>query len=279
MNSNFDLSSRGAKPTGIAMPWDGKIAYGADDGNTFNPTVQNLHSDPQLVKNRLPENSIEAPGRLRYRKKFTEYDLEGDLMNPEIIDKAKDWTERITDFFKLASDAAGKVFSQLGDITNIGINKTASSPMLVTVGAAGVGLVAGLKAVKNIIHGVSVAIDSKKDTKLGWLPYELLGILQGGLFFGLMSPFFGKRNFLTEFQDGKPVVKMKSITGLALACLGFSGAMNLAKGAGNSLLAKIPIIGPLLQQIFETIFGAQREVTVATPGSTAGAEQAVPAHG
>ncbi len=223
----------------------------ADNGGSF---MGDLH-------NPLLENSIHAPARLDYRPKFTEYGLD-DLMHPETIDKAKDWTEKITDFFKIAGDATNKVFSQLGDITNVGINKTASNPMIVTAGAAIVGLIAGLKAVKNILHGIKVAMDPKSDPKLGWLPHEILGILQGGLFFGLTSSFFGKRNFLTEFQNGKPVVKVKSIIGVGVAALGLSVAMALAKS--TSVFRKVPLIGPAMQEISETVFGAAKEVTVPT---------------
>ena len=225
------------------------------------------------LHNPLVENSIEAPARLKERHQFGEHGLD-ELMHAETIDKAQSLTQKATDLLQMAGAAINKVFSQLGDITNIGINKSADSPMIVTVGAGVIGLIAGLKAVKNILHGFKVALTPNRDPKLGWLPHEFLGLLQGGLFFGLTSSFFGKRNFLTEFQDGKPVVKLKSLTGLVLACLGFSSAMNLAKGPGNSLLAKIPIIGPALQGISEAIFGAATELTVTTeknPNAEAGA--------
>ncbi len=235
-------------------------SFVANDGASI---LGNLHT-PHL------ENSIQASGNLGYRPKFTEYSLDA-LMNPETIDRAQDLTTRITNLFGTASDSVNKVFSQLGDITNIGINKTASNPTIVTAGAGLIGIIAGLKAVKNIIHGVKVALNSKEDPKLGWLPHELLGILQGGLFFGLTSSFFGKRNFLTEFQDGKPVVKVKSIIGVGVAALGLSVLMSLAKGI--SVFRKIPFIGPALQEISETVFGAAKEITVETeknPNAEAG---------
>lgn len=218
------------------------------------------------------ENSIQGvPGGLNSRRRFGQRGLD-ELMNPATIDKAQDWTQKITGWVKLAGGSVSQVFSQLGDITNLGINKTASNPLVVTIAAAGLGLVMGLKSLKNITHGIKVAVDPKADHKLGWIPHEILGLLQGGLFFGLTSSFFGKRNFLTEFQDGKPVVKINSIIGLALACLGFGSAMNLAKGPGNSVLAKIPFIGPALQQIFEVIFGAAKELTVPTESNPNAAE-------
>lgn len=243
----YDPSRRSGVDATLAKA---KSFIGNDGAN-----LMDLHSVPL-------ENSIQAvPAKLKERHQFGEHGLD-ELMKPEIIDKAQDWTEKITDFFKMTGDSAGKVFSQVGDITNVGLNKTAGNPMLVTVGAAAIGVVAGLKAVKNIIHGIKIALDPKGDPKLGWLPHELLGILQGGLFFGLTSSFFGKRNFLTEFQDGKPVVKIKSLVGVGAASLALSIAMSLAKG--TSVLHKIPLIGPALQQISEAIFGAATELTVPT---------------
>ena len=210
----------------------------------------------------LLENSIQdVPGGLISQRRFGQHSLD-ELMNPETVNKAQDLTQKISDLLALVGNSTAKVFSQLGDITNVGINKTAGNPMIVTVGALALGLVAGLKSVKNIIHGVKVAMNSKADPKLGWLPHELLGILQGGLCFGLTSSFLGKRNPFTEMQDGKPVVKVNSLVGAGAAALGLSVAMNLAKGV--SVLHKIPFIGSALQEISEMIFGAAKEVTVAT---------------
>ncbi len=221
----------------------------AGDGASL---MGDLHS-PQL------EDSITASPRLGRRQKFSEYGLD-DLMHAETIDKARGWTQKITELFNTIGKSSSQIFSQLGDITNVGINKTASSPLLVTGGAAVIGLGAGLKAIKNILHGVKVGMNPKIDPKLGWLPHEGLGILQGGLSFGLLATFLGKKNLFTEIEDGKPVVKVKSLVAALLACVGVSSAMGLAQGV--SVLRKIPFIGAALQEIFETLFGAAKEVTV-----------------
>ena len=196
----------------------------------------------------------------------------GSMLHKDVVEKTQAVTDKGLKALKTAGAATSSVFASLGDITKVGLNKTAANPVWITAIAGLGGLVAGVKSVKNILKSVSTMMVPMQDTKLGWLPDGILGILQGGLFFGLTSAFFGKKNLFTEISDGKPVVRMKTLASAAIAPFGWSVLMNLAKA--TSILRKIPIIGPALQQICEIIFGAGREMTVGTdsnPQAGAGA--------
>lgn len=183
-------------------------------------------------------------------------------MSERVIEKTQNITNQVSDSFKTASSTISTIFSRLGEITGVSLDKAAANPAAVTAIAGIGGLIAGIKAIKNITKGASIAFNPMKDPKLGWLPYELLGILQGGLFFGLTSTFFGKHNLFTEQINGRPVVRIKTLLGATLAPFVLGIFMTLAQG--RSVLRNIPLIGPALQDISETIFGAAKSVTVAT---------------
>ncbi|MDA1021051.1 MAG: hypothetical protein O2962_05840 [Cyanobacteria bacterium] len=201
----------------------------------------------------------------------------GSLLHKDVVAKTQAVTNNGLNALRTAGAATSSIVASLGDITKLGLNKTAANPVWITAIAGLGGLVTGVKSVKNILKSVSTMMVPTQDLKLGWLPHGIMGILQGGLFFGLTSAFFGKHNLFTEISDGKPVVRMKTLAGAAIAPFGLSVLMNLAKA--TSILRKIPILGPALQEICETIFGAGREMTVGTDSNPQASAAGAPALG
>lgn len=214
-----------------------------------------------LSRNPTTSSSITIPTKPEPKTSLMQSDLEG-LLDERTVGAARGVADKVTEGVKTATTAAGSIFSSLGDITKIGLNKTASSPAWVTGLSGGIGLIAGIKAVKNLLNSAATFIQPMRDPNLGWLPHTLIGLLQGGLCFGLTAPFFGRHNLFTEHIDGKPVVRIKTLVGATLAPFMLGVFMNLAKGV--SRVRKIPFIGPPLEDICKTIFGASREITVAT---------------
>lgn len=214
--------------------------------------------------NKSPINqdaSITVSGKAGHKPRFGEYSLP-ELMSDSVIEKTQNITNQVSDSLKTASSTISTIFSRLGEITGVGLDTAASNPAAVTTLAGIGGLIAGVKALRNISKSASIGINPMKDPKLGWLPYAFLGILQGGLFFGLTSTFFGKHNLFTEQIDGRPVVRIKTLLGAALAPFILGIFITLAQG--RSALRNIPLLGPALEDICKTVFGAAKSITVGT---------------
>lgn len=185
-----------------------------------------------------------------------------DLLDAGTVENAQAVTGKVGRGLKTASQAASSVFGSLGDITKIGLDKTANKPVWLTAIAGGGGLVAGVKSIKNILKSFSVMFTPMQDPKVGWLPRMIQGILQGGLALGLTAPFLGRKNIFAEQIDGRPAVPIKSLVGAGVASVLLSIVMKLAEG--TSTWRKIPVLGPSMQEIAETVVGATREMTVPT---------------
>lgn len=195
------------------------------------------------------------------RKNLMKRNIE-DLLHRDTVESTRSITGKVGNGLKTAGQAAAAIFGSLGDITKLGIDKTTSKPVWLTAIAGAGGLIAAVKSIKNILKSFSTMIRPNQDPKVGWLPRMLQGVLQGGLALGLTAPFLGRKNIFTEQIDGKPAVPIKSIVGAAVASFLLGIAIKLAEA--TSVWRKVPIIGPAMQEIAETVIGATREVTVPT---------------
>ncbi len=111
------------------------------------------------------------------------------------------------------------------------------------IGAA----IVAVLAVKNIFHGVNIAVGRRPQEKMPSLAYLFQGLLQGGLTAALFSNILGSRNPLAKREGSRLVVTNKMMLGGIVAPALMGLWLQLAEG--NTFLNRIPVIGPMLGEV------------------------------
>jgi hypothetical protein len=201
-----------------------------------------------------------------------------ELIDDNSLSGAGKTIKNLKTFFSGVTDSSSGIFTQLTNLTSIGLKKAfsgRSKPL--TWGILIGGVLAGLSALKDLINA-SKNWTSKERFDLGKPAFlqTINAVLKGGLSVGLLAPFMKWKNPFARNVHGKEEVKVKLIVGAALATFLIDLTMSIA--SGTSRLNKIPIFGGLLEGIFKPIYGGIDYIsrTENTPQNAAGQPAANP---
>jgi len=196
-----------------------------------------LRIDPELLS-RAPDN----------RTSFT--DLEGPY-HPKEISASKVWLQKGIDLVNRALGSSKNLCSGfLSQISSFGKSILRNPTMLAWTSGIGAAIVAVL-SVKNIFHGINIAVGRREGDKLPSLMYLFQGLLQGGLTAALLSNIVGWRNPFAQTIGDRLVVAKRMMVGGIVAPVLMGLWIMLAQG--NTPLNRLPVIGPIITNVAETI--------------------------
>jgi hypothetical protein len=201
---------------------------------------ENLYSNAQLPSTNATLNALNRP------EPYTLPNLDAEF-RPKESSAPKRIVRGILDFVKNGVGSAKGLCSGL--FTNLSSWSRAliSNPTALTwcsgIGAA----VVAVMSVKNIFHGINIAVGRRPQEQMPSLAYLFQGFLQGGLTAALFSNILGTRNPLAKREGNRLIVTNKMMIGGAVAPALMGLWLQLAEG--NTFLNRIPGIGPMLGEV------------------------------
>ncbi len=236
------------------------------------PALHEMHS-PVSLPAMKPEL---APDLMR--KDFTEL-----VQGSNLANHLTKGTAVAGGFVKQAKEASGDIFQHLGSLGK-NLAQQATTNKTATTGIAALGaLYAGILSIRNLLNGVEKFTNPKADERISWVVYTLQALLQGGLALGLAAPFLGMKSLFNQVINGQNIVQMRLIVGAVLAPMLLGIAMKITQGV--SILNKLPFIGHPIEQIFQTVSKATREITISPEANSVnqlgaqGAQAGMPSYG
>lgn len=232
------------------------------DQDRFKPINRlRLANNPNIneeIKDLHQQDKVTVPGYVNQDNDPLEADFNS-MVEGKWKGKIQGGVEDAGNILKDTGSAVGKLFESLKDVTRLGVVKTANNSTAIT-GVAGVGaVIAGISSLKNLLKTSRIFFDPKSD-KVPWIMHGLQTLLQGGLAFGLASPFMGSKSPFMKTINGKDVVQLKTMIGAAIAPFLLGTFIKTAQG--SSVFAK----SNNLKEIAEDLTSGVKEMTTNTEG-------------
>ncbi len=237
INPLFPNNPRQAGPTNNST---GQQSNSTNNSSRNENDISALFHNPQLPSSNRTIDSLNK----------READLLPNLddeYKPKETSAPKRWLQTVIGW---ANSAGGSVKNLCtGIFSNFGswCRSIISNPTALTwcsgIGAA----VVAVLSIKNIFHGINIAVGRRPQEKMPSLAYLFQGLLQGGLTAALFSNILGSRNPLAKREGTRLVVTNKMMLGGVVAPALMGLWLQLAEG--NTFLNRIPVIGPMLGEV------------------------------